>query len=107
MTKRIGLGFLVIGLAVSGPVLAAPRERPRISNPVPSPCPPGFKLLENSDACARVSGDVRGEGFIRSSQSRSSDSSGTNVSGRVQLDVRIPVGGVPLRGVVEAEGRGR
>ncbi len=107
MKNRIAVGFAVAGLVIWGSALAAPREQPRISNPVPFPCPPGFRLLENSDACARVSGHVRGESFVRSPRSRSSDSFASSASGRVQLDVRIPVGSIPLRGVVEAEGRGR
>jgi hypothetical protein len=101
---------IVVALAIlsmAGPALAAPRETSRAENPLPSPCPPGFRALENSSACVRVSGQVRGDAMMNSTRSRSTDGFSTSARGRVELDVRVPIDGVPLRGVIRVDGIAR
>jgi len=91
----------VLGLAVTGPATAAPREKPA------SACPPGFAALENSTTCVRISGRVRADALVGSPRSRASDGIETRAGGRVQLDVRTRTEYGPLRAVIRAEGVGR
>jgi len=86
--KRCVLALILSSLAATGQAQAA------------SSCPPGFAMLQASDTCVRVSGRVRAEMALGSSRSRSSDSSRTLASGRVQLDVRKQTEYGPLRAVV-------
>jgi hypothetical protein len=86
--KRCVLALILSSLAATGQAQAA------------SSCPPGFAMLQASDTCVRVSGRVRAETALGSWRSRSSDSSRTLASGRVQLDVRKQTEYGPLRAVV-------
>ena len=88
MMKRLALALFLSGLAPMGPAEAA------------SPCPPGFAMLQASDTCVRISGQVRADSLVTSAGRRSSDKFQTHASGRVQLDVRKQTEYGPLRAVI-------
>ncbi len=70
-------------------------------------CPPGFAMLQASDTCVRISGRVRADALAGSSRSRSQASYGTQVSGRVRLDLRKQTEYGPFRAVISVGNMGR
>lgn len=96
MSRHV-LVLTLSSLAMLGSADAAPRE-------AAASCPPGFAALQNSNTCVRVSGRVRADALVGSARTRTSDTIGTQASGRVQLDVRTQTEYGPLRAVIRAEG---
>ena len=104
MNRRLAL-FAAFGLALATQAAAAPSLRPTgASGEAASACPPGFAALQGSGTCVRVSGRVRADALAGSADTRTGNAVGTEVSGRVQLDVRKQTEYGPLRAVIRAEG---
>ncbi|EIM28528.1 porin [Microvirga lotononidis] len=93
--KRHVFALTLLGLALASQAQAA------------SACPPGFAMLQASDTCVRISGQVRGETLLGSSRQRASDSVQTQAGGRVRLDVRKQTEYGPLRAVISVGNLGR
>ncbi|WP_262027229.1 porin [Microvirga sp. Mcv34] len=93
--KRYIFSVALSGLAMTGQAQAA------------SSCPPGFAMLQASDTCVRISGQVRSETLVGSSRLRASDSVKTQAGGRVRLDVRKQTEYGPVRGVISVGNLGR